>query len=147
MVCVTTRRCRRPSRPRRTWSRAPALSRPSARHASRGAEVGLVAYEGAAPGIVVVRLNRPEKLNAFSLPLEQALLEAGEGACADEAVRVVVLAGAGCGFSGGWDLEESDLTAAESDPVSTRAGPHTWRRAIGRSGRADERVIGRVAAW
>src|SRR5205807_102239 len=62
MVCVTTRRCRRPSRPRRTWSRAPALSRPSARHASRGAEVGLVAYEGAAPGIVVVRLNRPDKL-------------------------------------------------------------------------------------
>src|SRR2546423_6492148 len=147
MACATTRRCRRPSRPRRTWSRAPALSRPSARRASRGAEVGLVAYEGAAPGIVVVRLNRPEKLNAFSLPLEQALLEAVERACADEAVRVVVLAGAGRGFSGGWDLEESDLTSAESQPLSTRAGQHTWLRLIRLLRRPDKLFIAAVHGW
>jgi 2-(1,2-epoxy-1,2-dihydrophenyl)acetyl-CoA isomerase len=109
--------------------------------------VSLVAYESAAPGIVVVRLNRPEKLNAFSLPLEHALLEALERACADEAVRVVVLAGAGRGFSGGWDLEESDLTSAEAQPLSTRAGQHTWLRVIRLLRRPDKLFIAAAHGW
>ena len=106
-----------------------------------------VQYETAAEGAVVIRLNRPDKLNAFSLELERDLLQALEQACADESVRVVVLAGAGRSFSGGWDLAESDLTSAETQPLSTRAGQHTWLRVIRLLRRPDKVFIAAVHGW
>jgi len=109
--------------------------------------MSLVQYEAAAPGVAIVRLNRPDKLNAFSLPLERELLAALERACADEEVRAVVLAGSGRGFSGGWDLGESDLTSAETQPLSTRAGQHTWLRLIRLLRRPDKVFIAAVHGW
>ncbi len=109
--------------------------------------MGAVQYENPAEGVVVIRLNRPAKLNAFSLELERDLLQALEQACADESVRVVVLAGAGRGFSGGWDLSESDLTSVETQPLSTRAGQHTWLRVIRLLRRPDKVFITAVHGW
>lgn len=109
--------------------------------------MSLVTYESVAAGIAVVRLNRPDKLNAFSVELERGLLEAMERACNDEDVRVVVLAGAGRGFSGGWDLGEDDLTSADSHPLSTRAGQHTWLRLIRLMRRPDKLFIAAVHGW
>ena len=43
----------------------------------------------------IVRLNRPEKMNALNTPLTQALLDALTAADADENVRALVLCGAG----------------------------------------------------
>lgn len=55
--------------------------------------------------VVTLRLNRPEKLNAFNPDmvrgLVHALLRAGE----DKTVRAVVLTGAGRGFCAGGDLD------------------------------------------
>jgi len=55
-------------------------------------------------GRMTLRLARPEIGNAFDADLAGRLGEALESAAADEAVRVVVLAGAGKHFSAGADL-------------------------------------------
>jgi enoyl-CoA hydratase/carnithine racemase len=53
-----------------------------------------------------VRLNRPEKRNAITFAMYQALGEALQAAQADEAVRAVLLSGAGAGFCAGNDLQD-----------------------------------------
>ncbi|HEV2490753.1 MAG TPA: enoyl-CoA hydratase [Candidatus Acidoferrales bacterium] len=62
----------------------------------------LEAREGA---VLTLRMNRPERLNALNVELGRALVDALERAGRDEAVRVVVLTGAGRGFCAGGDLE------------------------------------------
>ena len=53
-----------------------------------------------------ITLNRPEKLNALSSPLVEALSATLAETAADPEVRVVVIAGAGRSFSAGYDLDE-----------------------------------------
>jgi enoyl-CoA hydratase/carnithine racemase len=66
----------------------------------------------------ILTLNRPEKRNALDTALSRELLEALRTADADEAVRCVVLTGAGAAFCAGADLSElkglSDPKAAET---------------------------------
>ncbi len=66
----------------------------------------------------ILTLNRPEKRNALDTALSRELLEALRTADADEAVRCVVLTGAGPAFCAGADLAEfkglSDPKAAET---------------------------------
>src|SRR4051812_796333 len=59
-----------------------------------------VAREGA---VQTITLNRPDKLNAFTLAVHEDLQAALEEA-RDPAVRAVVITGAGRGFSAGQDL-------------------------------------------
>jgi enoyl-CoA hydratase/carnithine racemase len=91
--------------------------------------------------IVQIRLNRPHKMNAFSVSLEREFLEAIRRACADEDVRVVVISGAGRGFSGGWDLGSPDLTNADQRPPSDLAGLHTWVEVVRQLRRPDKLFI------
>jgi len=58
-----------------------------------------------ADGIATITLNRPDKLNAFTDEMLAALGEALKAVERDEAVRSVVVTGAGRGFSAGQDLE------------------------------------------
>jgi enoyl-CoA hydratase/carnithine racemase len=51
-------------------------------------------------------MNRPEARNALSATLVNELIHALERAAADDAVRAVVLTGAGKGFSAGGDLSQ-----------------------------------------
>ena len=55
-------------------------------------------------GVRLLTLNRPEKKNAIDNPLWEALGEAFQAAEADDAIRCVVLTGAGGNFSAGVDL-------------------------------------------
>ena len=55
--------------------------------------------------IAYITMNRPEKRNALSLNLVHDLLDALQEADQDGGVRVVILSGAGKGFSAGGDLE------------------------------------------
>lgn len=59
-----------------------------------------------ASGICQMRLNRPEKRNAITFAMYEALCEGLRAAQADESVRVVLLSGAGPGFCAGNDLHD-----------------------------------------
>jgi 2-(1,2-epoxy-1,2-dihydrophenyl)acetyl-CoA isomerase len=55
--------------------------------------------------VLTLQMNRPERLNALNVELGRALVDALLRASRDEAVRVVVLTGAGRGFCAGGDLD------------------------------------------
>ena len=55
-------------------------------------------------GIAQLTLNRPEKLNALTTEMVQALHAQLDDIAADSSVRVVILTGAGRGFCAGLDL-------------------------------------------
>ncbi|MFI4987192.1 MAG: enoyl-CoA hydratase/isomerase family protein [Alphaproteobacteria bacterium] len=66
--------------------------------------------------VALITLNRPERMNAFSLKLMQEIKAAVGEADRDAAVRVIVITGAGGkAFSAGYDLKES----AEAPKKST----------------------------
>ena len=52
-----------------------------------------------------ITLNRPDKLNAFTVELHRALASALDEAASDETCRALLLTGAGRGFCAGQDLE------------------------------------------
>lgn len=54
--------------------------------------------------IATITLNRPDQMNALSPDLEGELHVALDEAVADEAVRAIILTGAGRAFSAGYDL-------------------------------------------
>jgi 2-(1,2-epoxy-1,2-dihydrophenyl)acetyl-CoA isomerase len=57
-------------------------------------------------GVLTLTLNRPQRLNAFNGELNEALAAGIARAGANEACRVVLLTGAGRGFSAGADLAQ-----------------------------------------
>jgi len=61
--------------------------------------------ENVKDGVAVLTLNRPERLNAMSRPMLDALLEALPRLAEDAAVGVIVLTGAGRGFCAGGDVK------------------------------------------
>jgi len=73
----------------------------------------------AAGGVVIVTLNRPEKLNAVTAVLIRELLDAFDAADADDAVRVVIVTGAGRAFCAGADLSGGTRTFDRSTPAGT----------------------------
>lgn len=71
-----------------------------------------------AEGVRTITLDRPEKLNAVNPRLADELPHALQQAAQDDAVRVVVITGAGRGFCAGLDLGE---------PVSLSGGSRAGR--------------------
>ena len=63
-------------------------------------------------GAATVELNRPQALNAWNTQLGADLLAALRSAAEDDAVRAVVLTGAGRAFSSGADLK--DMSGGET---------------------------------
>jgi enoyl-CoA hydratase/carnithine racemase len=59
-----------------------------------------------AAGVCELRFNRPEKRNAITFAMYQALCAALTEAQANEALRVVLLSGEGAGFCAGNDLQD-----------------------------------------
>ena len=57
-------------------------------------------------GVVVVRLNRPERLNAINTTMQTELTAALADFTTDRSVRAVVLTGAGRGFCAGIDMRD-----------------------------------------
>ena len=64
-------------------------------------------------GLAVVKLNRPESLNAISFKMAEEFVELARTLAAARNVRVVILTGEGRGFSTGRDLKESTTHTKE----------------------------------
>jgi enoyl-CoA hydratase/carnithine racemase len=62
-----------------------------------------ITYEVEGPAAIIT-LNRPERLNAFTGTMMQEMIDAFDRADADDAVRAVIVTGAGRGFCAGADL-------------------------------------------
>ena len=71
-----------------------------------------VERDAADPAVAVITLNRPERRNALTVELKEALVAAVAEVAADAAVRAVVLAGSGKAFCVGQDLAEHAAGAA-----------------------------------
>jgi enoyl-CoA hydratase len=88
----------------------------------------LVLIDEPAEGVRRLTLNRPEKRNALNNPLRGALLGALKAADADDAIRVMIVRGAGPSFSAGYDLgggnEGTEL------PFYTPGGDGQWPRHV-----------------
>ncbi len=74
------------------------------------------------PGVRVLTFNRPEVRNAFDAGLYRALTDGLRAAREDEAVKVVVLTGAGTAFSSGQDLKEMAAIATGTAPPGAELG-------------------------
>jgi enoyl-CoA hydratase len=68
--------------------------------------VATVTVEPAGDAIRIIRLDRPERLNAISFELVGDLHDALDEVAADESCKVAVLTGAGRGFCAGLDLRD-----------------------------------------
>src|SRR5262245_60900027 len=64
-------------------------------------------------GYRVIMLNRPQRLNAFTIPMHQALAAAVAEAESDQTCRALLLTGAGRAFCSGQDLNERVLPSGE----------------------------------
>ena len=72
-----------------------------------------------ADGICELRLNRPDKRNAITLAMYEALWDALVRAEADESVRVILFSGAGASFTAGNDLMDFMSQPQQTDDTST----------------------------
>lgn len=81
-------------------------------------------------GVATVTLNRPDKLNAFTVQMMEDLIAAFDYTDAEDAVRVVIVTGAGRAFCAGADLSGGsgafDYTEAGRDnaPDALESGIH-----------------------
>lgn len=73
-------------------------------------------------GIAVITLDRPDKLNAFTTTMENELIEAFDATDANDAVRAVILTGAGRAFCAGADLSSGAETFSEWSAESNGNG-------------------------
>jgi enoyl-CoA hydratase len=82
-------------------------------------------------GIAYLRLDRPEKRNALSKELRDAIVAGLDGLERDDAVGVVVLTGAGPAFCAGFDRDE----LASGDPMAVFAAANLYHRRVYRFGK------------
>src|SRR5262249_6527229 len=78
--------------------------------------------------IAIVTLNRPEKRNAMTLPMQRELIDALERVAGNGELRALVLTGAGGDFCVGGDHAVIERMDTEQGFVETAAAQH--RRAI-----------------
>ena len=68
--------------------------------------------------ILTITLDRPEKLNAFTVQMAHELIDAFERASEDDEVRAIVVTGAGRAFCAGMDLSGSDNVFGLNEALS-----------------------------
>jgi len=83
-----------------------------------------------ADGVALVTLNRPERLNAYTSTMGRELAEAFAACDADDAVRAIVVTGAGRGFCAGADLARGGETFDRRASAEERGVPpdRPWQK-------------------
>ncbi|GAB3124293.1 2-(1,2-epoxy-1,2-dihydrophenyl)acetyl-CoA isomerase PaaG [Novispirillum itersonii] len=69
-----------------------------------------------ADGVATLTLNRPDKLNSFTVQMHSELADAIRKINADDSVRAVLLTGAGRGFCAGQDLGDRAVNSGDQAP-------------------------------
>lgn len=90
-------------------------------------------------GIATITLNRPERMNSFSAAMLQQWADAIEDAHYDEAVRVVIVTGAGRGFCSGMDVKDR-AASDRNDRFDVVASRHHLRDSVHKVARAVARL-------
>jgi enoyl-CoA hydratase/carnithine racemase len=80
-----------------------------------------IAYE-MADGVATITLDRPDRLNAFTVTMQRELCAALDEVDADPDVRAVVVTGRGRGFCAGADLGGGDAAFDHDSDVAAAAG-------------------------
>jgi len=73
-------------------------------------------------GVATLTLNRPDQMNALTTPMMEEMKAALRDAARDDAVRAVILTGAGRGFCSGADLTEIQMNPDVPVTEFLRAG-------------------------
>jgi enoyl-CoA hydratase/carnithine racemase len=76
-------------------------------------------------GVATITLNRPERLNAWTQELERDYFAALGQCAAAQAVRVIVVTGAGRGFCAGADMQELQSLGEDGVSEDQRNGART----------------------
>jgi enoyl-CoA hydratase len=107
-----------------------------------------VLYETPCPGVARVVMNRPAQRNAQNLQMTYDLNAAFDQALADDAIKVIVLAGAEPHFSAGHDLRAVTKNRAGIDfpPIGTWGG-FAADGAHGRLAREEEIYLQMTRRW
>jgi 2-(1,2-epoxy-1,2-dihydrophenyl)acetyl-CoA isomerase len=96
--------------------------------------------------VATITLDRPEALNALTVPVKVALREALEALDADHSVRAVILTGAGRAFCAGQDLAEREQPDAAPLEVEVRERYNPIIRALRSMGQPVIAAVNGVAA-
>lgn len=72
--------------------------------------------------IATVTLNRPDKLNAYTVDMGEEIVDAFDALKGDDAVRAVILTGEGRGFCAGVDLDHLKEQASATETSGPRLG-------------------------
>jgi enoyl-CoA hydratase/carnithine racemase len=80
--------------------------------------------------VATITLNRPERLNAFTITMQRELNSAFDLSDDDDQVRAVIVTGAGRGFCAGADLGTGGETF-DADSTGVKASRHTYPRDFG----------------
>jgi enoyl-CoA hydratase/carnithine racemase len=73
--------------------------------------------------VATIALDRPERLNAFTVEMMSELIEAFDQVDDDDSVRAVIVTGNGRGFCAGADLGGGPDTFAHGEPPAGRIAP------------------------
>lgn len=88
--------------------------------------------------VLLIRLNRPEALNSFVMPMAKDVQQALDMAAEDDEVRAVLLTGEGRGFCAGQDLKEA---VAENGPSIKKIVNETYNPIIRKIREIEKPVI------
>lgn len=97
-------------------------------------------------GLVILRLNRPERLNALSAGMLRRFEAEIPRLVADPQVRAILITGTGRAFCAGGDV---GAMGGPADPAATRAGmaaTHRWLKALRQAEKPVICAVGGVAA-
>jgi enoyl-CoA hydratase/carnithine racemase len=92
--------------------------------------------------IATITLNRPESMNALNKKLSEEVGLAIEEAGKDDAIRVLVITGAGRAFCAGGDLKDLPLTPG--NPVASKETLEGWHKTLISIRRLEKPVIAAV---
>lgn len=87
----------------------------------------LISQDG---GVLTITMNRPKVYNAFNDAMLNELYEALAVAAQDDAVRCIVITGAGGNFGSGQDLRSFALVHASGDPIKVSEHLGKYHRVV-----------------